>query len=632
MASTKKNKKQAPKPTLSPDWDLGVQIGADQNLPFSVPYQSDAEKNSDENLYELLNGDIEGPTVRQLVAMRRMDGQATALYRLLTLPIISAMSGVSFVPQNGGKEEAEFMTNVFSLPAEQGGMVVTFERVMSQLIQGLFDGFSPFEKVFWMPTFGPLKGKYTLKKLAYRPPETVTFITDENGDFAGLRQRVYFNGRYIDKHIPGERSFYFAAQEEQRKFYGVSFFQSAFYHYDKKSKLYYSAHLAAQKTAVGSRVGTFPLNATVQGKKDFAANLGNMSLAQWMMLPEGYKVELLKDTGGYDFLNIINHHNSQMSKSLLASFIDTSQGSGSNDRSLNAPQSPSDDMFLLMLNAIMNDIAAVINHDLIPQLIDWNFSGSTDKYPKFTWGSLSDEQKSAINSLFQKLATVATAQQGVTPEFMRALEQDMSKELGLEVDYEAVKKREDEQAAQAAALQQGAAGVGPDGQPLPGGAGAPAPGGSSGPSSGDVAASGSASDQQIDSWVNQNVSLSEVEDDTILRMAQDLMDAATLELAGNRVVRTPAGVKKFGESIGEFIQADPVAKRDPEVSLVRLVSLKKQLDALDKLGIKDGEFDDLKKVFVNSLHRYAAGRTQEEVNSMLATLAGSKKKSKTKAK
>ena len=625
-----KKVKRTPSPSLSPDWDLGLALGVDQNLPFSTPYQSPTDKNKDESLFEYLRGDYEGPSVRQLVAMRRMDGQATALYRLITLPIISAMSGISFVPQNGGTEEADFVTKVFSLPPEQGGMVITFERVMAQLVQGLFDGFSPFEKVFWRPTYGPLKGKYTYKKIAYRQPETITFITDEDGDFAGLRQRAYMNGKTVDTHIPRARAFYFAAQEEQRKFYGVSYFQSAFFHYDKKAKLYYSAHLAAQKTAVGSRVGTYPANATNQGKKDFAANLGNMALAQWMMLPEGYKVDLLKDSGGYDFLNIINHHNSQMSKSLLASFIDTSQGSGSNDRSLNAPQSPSNDMFLLMLNAIMNDIAAVINHSLIPQLIDWNFSDSNDKYPKFTWGSLTDEQKAAISSLFQKLAVTSGQNQGVTPEFMRKLEEDMAQELGLDVDYKAVDKREKEEKAAQDALQ--ASGGVPG---APGAGGAPGTPGANPaqPGSAPAGATGAgeaASDDAVDNWVKQNVSLTGENDDTLLLMAQDLLDAATVELAGPRIVRTPEGAHKYGEAIGDQIVADPVAKLDPSITIDRLISLKRQMDSLRKLGIKGGEADDLKKSFIDALHRYASGRSQKEVNDMLAKLVPQKKKTKAK--
>jgi hypothetical protein len=47
-----------------------------------------------------------------------------------------------------------------------------------------------------------------------------------------------------------------------------------------------------------------------------------------MTIPADYKVESLKEFTGFDFLSYINHHNSQMSKSVLAAFFDDSQGTG----------------------------------------------------------------------------------------------------------------------------------------------------------------------------------------------------------------------------------------------------------------------------------------------------------------
>ena len=74
--------------------DLGVELGIEFNLPFATPYTDGTSKRDKENreLRELLriDGDDQGPSVSQLVAMRRLDGQARALYRLLTLPIRAA--------------------------------------------------------------------------------------------------------------------------------------------------------------------------------------------------------------------------------------------------------------------------------------------------------------------------------------------------------------------------------------------------------------------------------------------------------------------------------------------------------------------------------------------------------------
>lgn len=427
---------------------LGISNGVGMNLPFTTPYFDEKMKGKsvEEGLQELLNerfGDNEGPTIPQLVAMRRMDGQARALYRLLTRPVMSALKDCTFEAAEGGEKEAEFIRDVFLLPPADGGMTVTLQRFMAQLLQALFDGFAPFEKVYHRPTKGPLKGKTTLKKLLYLPVETVTFITDDKGGFRGFRQRANFAGETIDVYIEPQYAVYYAAQEEERPFYGVSYFQSAFYHYDKKMKAYFLAHLASQRAAVGTRVGTVPLNATEAAKKEFVAALSNLAFAQFMAFPEGFKVEILKEGSSFDFLNYINHHNSQMSKSMLAAFFDESQGSGSNDNAMIGGAGPGDDWFMLQFEAIQDEIASVINNYIIPDLIDQNFKGS--KYPKFRWGTLSDDQKKAVRATFEKLSTAGQSA-AVTPEFMRELEKKQASEMGLDIDYEEIARREKEDA------------------------------------------------------------------------------------------------------------------------------------------------------------------------------------------
>ena len=462
MASDSENpsKEIEKRPTIEA---LGMELGVDSSLPFSTPFHAVAVQTKgkiQEDLNEVMREDSEeyGPTVRQLVTMRRMDGQARALFSLLTLPLRAALNNSEFVADDDGEAEAEFITNVFTAPPNQGGMTVTFQRFMSQLLSALFDGFSAFEKVFWIPPKGPLEGKVTLKKLAYRPSDTVTFVADKQGGYAGFRQRTHgINGQTIDVYIDPEYSFYYAAHEEERKFYGVSFFQSAYYHYDKKIKLYFTAHMAAQRAAVGTRIGTVPGNASPAAKSEFRQALNNLIFAQSIMIPEGFEVDVQNEASNYDFLGMVNHHNNQMSKSILAGFFDKETGAGQTEGSLVNFAQPGDDMFVLMLRTLMDEIANQINHYIIPQLIDFNFNNG--KYPKFTWGKLTDEQKQAISTTFDKLASAQT----ITPEFIRALEQHQADEFGIDVDWEAVEAREAEE--KAAELAMGGP-VGPDGQPI----------------------------------------------------------------------------------------------------------------------------------------------------------------------
>ena len=425
---------------------LAVEIGVASNLPFTTPYRATgpAAKGSKKDLAgleELLRDEQGlGPTIAQLKAMRMTDGQARALYRLLTLPIHSALKGSTFIPAPGGEDEAEFITKVFLEAPHAGGMTITFDRFMAQMLQGLFDGFAAFEKVYWVPGYGDLKGKLTLKKLAYRPSESISFIVDENGGFEGFRQRAYSYGKSVDVYIPKARAFYFAAQEDENPYYGVSYFQSAFYHWDKKQKIYFTAHLAAQRSAVGTRVGTVPRHANAAAKAEFARNMANMALNQYLIMPEGFLLESLKEGGNFDFLNYLNHHNSQMSKSILGHFIDKDQGAGRGESSVVDNDSGGDDIFFMTLQAIMDNIASQINHYIIPDVIDANFKGQ--KYPKFTWGKLTDDQKKRVAKIFEKLATAGDTST-ITPEFIRELERHMAEDLGLEIDYDEVEAREE---------------------------------------------------------------------------------------------------------------------------------------------------------------------------------------------
>ena len=416
-----------------PHPELEAEVGHSFYLPFLQEFKNSWELPREEEV-----------SVKKLVAMRQSDGQAQALYRLITRPIQAALKGSTFIPSDlypGGEKEAEFIEKLFTLPASSGGMTTPFPLVIAQMLRAVFDGFAPFELVYHKPATGPLKGKYALQKIAYRPAETIKFLIDQNGNFDGFRQQTYFNGNLIDVKIPKDDAVYYTANEDERPFYGQSYFKAAFYHYDKKAKLYWLLHVAAQRAAMGTRVGTIPKNANVTEKNRFLKALADVGLAQYIAVPEGYEVESLKEAGSFDFLQYINHHNSQMSKSILAPFFDTEQGSGG-DSSLVDFGKQDDSLFMLMLNTIMREIADVINNQIIPRFIDWNFSSG--KYPKFQWGSLTDEQRNAIKDTFDSLATAGQTLT-ISPEFVWELEKKQADELGLEIDWDPITKERQEQ-------------------------------------------------------------------------------------------------------------------------------------------------------------------------------------------
>lgn len=488
-----------------------IERGFSDFMPFTEPYKGShlVQKHSE-------------VTIDQLIRMRRTDGQARALYRLITLPIRAALQTATFVPaskQEGGEEEAAFIDQLFNLPPSAGGMSVPFTRAIAQMLQAIFDGYAPFEMVFWQPTVGPLKGKWTLRKLNYLPANTVRFLVTEDGSFDGFRQVTQKpGGQILDVKIPRDSCVYYAAQEEENRFYGLSYFESAFYHYDKKVKLYYLMHLAAQRSAVGTRVGTVPEDHTTEELNSFRMGLSDLGVAQWMTKPEKYEVDLLKEGGSFDFLSYINHHNSQMSKSILAAFFDENQGTGG-DASLVDFGKQTDSLFVMMLQTIMTEIASIINHYIIPRFIDWNFN--TAKYPEFRWGPFTDDQKDAIKDVFSNLAGITGG--NFTKEFFRELEKKMADEFGLEIDYETI-EQEEEQLATTEAVDAGGE-MSPTGEP-------------------------SAENMIPTEYLPDGFALSNSE--------------SLVELAGPRKVNSQEGVRRYGLPIGTPLGTGAGARGAPQ--------------------------------------------------------------------
>lgn len=408
--------------------EFNYEVGTPYYLPYVTPYKGS---------YQVLRNDK--VTIRQLEAMRRNSGQARALFRLITQPIMSALKNATIVPAEnveGGVEEAAFIDQMLHLPPEGGGMVISFEKVMAQMLLAVFHGFSAFEMVYWVPVKGALQGKITLRKMSYRPPETLSVLVNESSEFDGYRQRTFLQGRVVDVKIPAQNCIYYAHGEEENPFYGVSMFESAWGHYDQVSRVYYLSGLAAQRSAVGLKVGTMGPNTNSADRKNFEAALGNLGLSPYIMLPsESWTVQALNESGrGFDFMGYINHHLNQMSKSVLAQWFDDDTGNGQNGSTAVDFSRNDDSLFIMQLQTIMQGMRAVINHQVIPQFIDWNFG--TEKYPTFNWGPFTDEQRAAIAVTFNTLAA-AGDNMNVSDEYMHALEQSQARAQGLPIDFDA---------------------------------------------------------------------------------------------------------------------------------------------------------------------------------------------------
>lgn len=444
-------------PQGTPDPLLNSEMGIERVLPFSI-WATEGEVARDDTRIK----------IDDLVEMRRRDGQARALIRLFVLPILSAFADGEWIAndedgEESMDEEVEFANQMWNLAPVAGGMTTSKTSVLKKFLQGITDGFAVFEEVRHIPEEGPLAGKITLRKLAYRDPRTIRFRVDDMGGFNGIRQVTTFNGKTIDVKIPKEKCVFWTCNAEENPFYGVSMFEAAYEHYTVKRKLYYIAHLAAQFAAVPGRVGTVPKGADPRYVQAFKQSLMNFAFNTAVTAPEGFTVTPFNGNSGFDFIKLIDHHNHMMSKSVLAGFLDSEQRAtlieiGNAD--------PATDFFIMALESIMDEIAETLSSYLMPKYIDWNFGSK--RYPVFKFGQLSDSAKGTIKELF--LGMVTSSVLNSTPEFVREMEKKLATALDLPIDYDEIEKQETEAAEEEAAKaeEEAAAFMGGGGPPKPG--------------------------------------------------------------------------------------------------------------------------------------------------------------------
>ncbi len=414
-------------PLPAPDAELGISL----DTPFRS-WRDEVFNPAEVDIPDLL---------ARIDTMLRTDGHFRALSRLLSLPFRQAKW--SIVADGDGDDEAAFITDMLTRPPYQGGMTTTFDYVRALAAKAFWQGFAVWEEVYTyadLPDFGRM---LTLRKLAPREARTLRFRADDHGGFLGVTQRATSRAGGLDTiEIPGEKVLFFTVDREEHPFYGRSMFEPCLYHFDKKHKLYYVAHIAAQITAVPGRVAsqdgaTGASQLSSAEKTALRTALANFGFNTALVLPPGVTLDEFgagsTGTGIDAILNLINHHNIQGSQSVLAQFIDLGQQGGGGGGSY-ALSKDGSDTFLMACQALLDSFAEVLTNHLFPKFIDWNFASG--KYPRIVFEPLADETKAALMEVFSTIATAGSTQ--TTPDFIFELEKKVADMLGLEVDYDQI--------------------------------------------------------------------------------------------------------------------------------------------------------------------------------------------------
>lgn len=358
------------------------------------------------------------------------DGEVGSLWRILTTPLRGSQLDVK--PKNDrSKSEARFIEEMLFNSYRDGGMIINIRTVIATILRMLIDGWSPHEVVYDIR-----EEQVRVQKIEYRPIRTMEVVLDDDRNISHYLQNVsLLNPNTIRQNPSGKvvisptKIMHFIHGPEHNYVFGRSIFTNAYYHYEKKHKLYYIAHLAAQINALRLRVLKVPTE-HAEREQELLNLVGKLGFNTSISLPSGVELELLDTGDNYvDLLPLIQHHDSQMAKSVLSQVINV--GVEGTTGSFNLSDTHFD-IFIENLGLIGDHIAEVFNDVLIPRLIDWNFG--TRNYPTLQFRPFDRQVRKQLQELFRSIST-ATAL-NATPKFLLEVEKAVADTLGLDVEYE----------------------------------------------------------------------------------------------------------------------------------------------------------------------------------------------------
>jgi len=365
-------------------------------------------------------------SIDSYIQMQENDGTVRAITRLFAMPIQS--TPIKILPGENDKGERDFIESVFLGSQKNGGMTTPLPFVIADMTRAIFEGYRVYEKVPQIIKEGKYAGKIGWRKLAQRDARTIDVRVDSHGGFMGVHQKATFGSNTVDVDIPKEKVILFTFQRERHPFYGESILKTAYYHYDKKHKLYYLAHKKAEIDAVGLKI--LKLNKPLSGPEVVAAEnaVDNIGVNTRVTLPAGFELEVNRASSGYDVMGLIEHHDTQMVLSTLAQAMQAgtktkyayTYGSGISNQN---------EFITMMLSSIMRNIEDTLNEWAIAPLIDFNYPNPS--YPKIKFQPLHSSTQNYLLDIFKAIATKDPSL--LTPAYVASLSNEVAEYLGIAV-------------------------------------------------------------------------------------------------------------------------------------------------------------------------------------------------------
>ena len=328
--------------------------------------------------------------VRIIEEMRRTDGAVKAALNAIKTPILATEWRI----EGEDDEIVDFVENsLFKMKR-------SWKDFLREALAYFDFGHYVFEILWEMQD-----GKAVIADLAPRIPRSIFRWRMSNGE-PGITQIIRtdeFTKAYAE--IPLEKLLILTNDKEGDDVTGQSVLRAAYKHYKLKDVLYRIQGIAAERMGVGVPVITMPDGfgpADKQKAQELAANM-RANEQGYMVLPSSqWKVEILtpqgRGTQGADMIQTVNHHNSMILMTILASFLNLGQD-GTGSLALSKDLSS---FFLKHVEDKCQYIAEQITQQVIKPMVKLNFGDDAD-VPELKFNPLGDIDFTEMSTVLKTL-------------------------------------------------------------------------------------------------------------------------------------------------------------------------------------------------------------------------------------
>lgn len=338
-------------------------------------------------------------------------------------------------------EIAEFIdTNL------QGGMDQPFLMSLQDILHLCEDGYSVLEKVYenreWTPpvtgtsSFRNAKVFTMLKSLAFRPTTTFTDIEyDDNGRLKQITQNAVQGDKTTKEvKLTPDKLIIFTLNQKGGDITGKSILRTAYPHWYYKTHFYKVDAIQKERHGIGVPRGKLLPGYTAQDKIILANALRNLRTNEesFILQTPNVEIDFVKLEG--QLVNVIEsaeHHHAMILLNVMAAFLALgvqTQGSGGS-RAVGSTQS---DMFMKSLKFIAQYICEIINQQVIPELVVFNYK--TTNFPKLRVRNIGESQdlQRLASALANLIAQGAVTMDLPTEQHFRKIFEMPQKQAGVE--------------------------------------------------------------------------------------------------------------------------------------------------------------------------------------------------------